>query len=164
MEMEVFKVKDDVQADKMLSNIMELQAEKSRFEMIYNARVDQLKENLAKEVDTIDREVSFKKGMLQAYFLTIKPKETKTQKTYKLLSGKLVMKKASASIAKDDEEKLIVWAKGSKPEFIKTKEEINWGELKKTLRINGDNIITEDGEIAEGVIIQEKGEEFEVKI
>ena len=167
MEMEVFNIKDDIQADKMITDIHELESEKNRFEMIYNARVDQLKENLAKEVGTIDREVNFKKGMLQAYFLTIKPSETKTQKTYKLLSGKLVLKKPSVKIEIANKENLMQYARTSAAEYIKVKEDIDWAAMKKVLDIDGTNVVnTETGEILgelEGLAVKEVKEIFDIK-
>ena len=167
MEMEVFNIKDDIQADKMITDIHELESEKNRFEMIYNARVDQLKKILAKEVDTIDREVGFKKGMLQAYFLTIKPSETKTMSKYKLLSGSLIMKKPSVKIEIADKEILMQYARTSAAEYIKVKEDIDWAAMKKVLDIDGENIINkETGEVLgelEGLAVKEVKEIFDIK-
>ena len=163
LRQDLFKVRNDADADELISGIKDLKADKARFEMIYKARMDQLKADLERQINTIDKEIAFNTSMLQAYFLTVKPKETKTTSKYKLLSGELVMKKQSISISKEDEEKLMKWVKESKPEFIKTKEEVNWGELKKVLKIAGDSIVTEDGEVVEGVTIKLTGEQFEIK-
>ena len=159
-----YKVTNDIQADEMVSEIKEFEAEINRFDMIYNARITALNQDYVRQVESLKKQIQFNKDMLQAYFLTVPAKATKIQRTYKLLSGKLVMKNESISITKDNEEKLIDWVRTYAPQYIKVKEEVNWSEFKKVLKIAGDSVVNQDGEIIEGAAVKVKGEEFSISL
>ena len=164
---ECLKVTSDVEADNLISEIRELESDKARFGMIYKARNEQLKTDLDRRTDNINKTIEFDKGMLQAYFLTVKPKETKTMSKYKLLSGSLVMKKSTKKIEIADKEILMQYARTSAAEYIKVKEDIDWASMKKVLDIDGTNVVnTETGEILEdnGLKIVNVSEIFDIKI
>ena len=59
---------------------------------------------------------------------------------------------------------LITFVKGSSPEFIETKESVKWADYKKTLNADGDKVITADGEIIEGMTIQQSEPKFYVDV
>ena len=61
-------------------------------------------EELSKHLES---ETGYLKGLLFKYFETVEKKETKTQQSYKLLSGSLVLRKPSVKIVKPDETKLV---------------------------------------------------------
>lgn len=160
-------VMNDIEADEMLAEIREFEAEKNRFEMIANAKIDNIKQELDRKTTSLDNQIQFMKDQLRAYFLTVPAKETKTQKSYSLLSGKLVMKKSKDTFDYD-KDKLLEAAKkdDALKEFIKTKEEFNWGEFKKNLAIKDGSIVNSNtGELLgiEGLTIKECPEEFQIK-
>ena len=95
------------------------------------------------------------------YFETVPSKETKTQKSYKLLSGTLVFKKPSQKINHDDE-KLLEFLDGT--EFIKVKKSIDWAEYKKVLTISDSEVIdSETGEIVEACTVEDVPASFTIK-
>ncbi|WP_425447771.1 host-nuclease inhibitor Gam family protein [Dethiothermospora halolimnae] len=166
-EKETWKVQDDLAADWVLDKIRESKAEYSRFEMIAKAKIEQIKDRLEKEKKKMKDEVGFFESKLREYFETVKAKETKTQKSYNLPSGKLKLKKSKATFDYK-KDKLLDMAKEQKLEdLIKVKEDFDWAEFKKQLKIDGDKIINkETGEVLsiEGLGIKHKPEEFKVEV
>ena len=99
---------------------------------------------------------SFLTSKLAEYFEKVPKKATKTQETYRLLSGTLVRRFATVKPT-PDKEKLAQWLKtNGYTDYIKTIEEPKWGEFKELLNTEG-NIptIKDTGEIVEGVALVE---------
>lgn len=169
-EKEVWKVGDDLSADWCLDKIREAQAEYNRFEMVANAKIQQIQEALFKEKKKAESEISFFESKLREYFETVDKlaKETKTQKAYKLPSGTLKLKKSKAEFDYD-KAILVVVAENyeNMSEYIKIKKDFDWADFKKNLSIQGDSIINkETGEIVEieGLKLKTKPEEFSVEV
>lgn len=169
-ENEVWKVEDDLSADWCLDKIRESQAEYRRFEMVANTKIQQIQEALIKEKKKADDEISFFESKLREYFENVEQnsKETKTQRSYKLPSGALKLKKAKIDFDYD-KTKLVEVADTieNMKDYIKIKKDFNWAEFKKNLKINGNSIVNkETGEIVEieGLRLIEKPEEFTVEV
>ena len=123
----------------------------------YRFKIDQYQQQ-------IDNKTSYLKSQLQQYFETVDRKKTKTQETYKLPSGTLKKKYPSPDFIRD-EEKLLKWLKDSNmTDLIKTKESADWATLKKAIQIEGTNVVTEDGEIVDGITVQEKDPVFDIEV
>jgi hypothetical protein len=115
----------------------------------------------------IDDEIQFMKDQLAAFFLTVPTKETKTQHSYSLLSGKLVMKKATQKIAHDDE-KLMKWISENAQQYGRTTftNKVAWDTLKKDLIITSGIIMNKvTGEVLHdiGLTIEEVAPQFDIK-
>ena len=152
---ENFKITDDKSADWALKKIKDAEDERDR---LINLAIEEVNNHC-------ENDTKFLKSLLAEYFMQVPHKETKTQETYKLLSGSLVMKKASQKIIKDDE-KLIDYFKANElNEFIKVKETPDWAGYKQHVEISGDNVIdAETGEIIEALSIEEVPASFDVKL
>ncbi|WP_084601921.1 host-nuclease inhibitor Gam family protein [Tepidibacter thalassicus] len=129
--------------------------------------MEQIKLALEQEKKKMENETSFFEAKLREYVKTVKMKETKTQKSYSLPSGKLILKKDKEDFKVDKEKVLenIKKLEGYK-EYIKTKEDLAWGELKKNLTIADGKIINKvTGEVLEieGLDVEVKPGKFEVK-
>ena len=83
------------------------------------------------------------------YFETVPSKETKTQKSYKLLAGTLVFKKPTTKIVHNDDKLLEYLEENDGKDYIKLKKSIDWAEFKKTLTVSdtGEVVDTELGTI-----------------
>lgn len=166
-EREGWAIKDDLAADWALDKIRESQAEFLRFDMVAQAKITQIKLELEKEKEKMEREVSFFESKLRDYFQGVKVKETKTQKSYKLPSGTLKLKKAKVDF-KHDKAKLLKEAEElNLVDYIKIKKDFDWANFKKGLAINGTSIVDkETGEVIEldGLTVVEKPEEFSVEV
>lgn len=142
---EIFKIRDDKAADWAITQIHEAEDERDR---LINLAEEQIKDltNRIEEIKTkCDNDTSFLRSCLAEYFQTIKPKETKTQQTYKLISGTLVLKKPSVKIIHNDDALLSYLKNNDGSEFIKIKESVDWTEFKKQLTISDDGTVIDTG-------------------
>ena len=102
--------------------------------------------------------------MLQQYFATVEHKSTKTQESYELPSGKLRLKYPKEKF-KIDDSKLLEWLKDNAMiEYIDTKISPKWGEFKKTVAVVGNKVVTEEGQVVEGVTVEMTEPEFVVEV
>lgn len=111
-----------------------------------------------------EQETSWLKTQLVQYFESVPKRKTETQEIYELPGGTLRKKYPKPAFKRDDKQ-LIKWLKDNdKSDYIDTTEVVNWRDLKKTTRIKDDMVITEDGEIVEGVEVIERPPIFEVEV
>ena len=151
-----FTVDDDQKAEWCLGKIREANAEKEMWTAFY---MDRLK----KICDKCDSTVAFMEDKLKPYFTMVPHRETKTQASYQLPSGKLVLKKRGPEFERDDDQ-LLPWLKENIPALVKVKETPDWANLKKHLTIVGDQAVDPDGEIVPGVTVTERPDEFKVEV
>ena len=90
-------------------------------------------------------------------------KATKTQVSYTLPSGKLVLKHQEPEY-KPNDEILIPWLEKNNPSLIKVKKTADWAGLKKTLTLDGTDMLTEDGEIVPGITVTPREDVFKVEV
>lgn len=157
---EPFVVTDDQKAEWCLKQIRQKKQELEVWQKHY--------ENLLAAVEfQIEKDIAYFEGSLEAYFRSQQAegftKKADTQESYKLPSGKLVLKRQQPEFGRD-EDKLIPWLRQNSPEFIKTKESVNWDGLKKTLFVNGEGMITEDGEVVPGITVTKRDDIFKVEV
>lgn len=159
-------IHDDSYADWTIAKIKNLQAELERKKMFIENKKAALDDWYEKEKKAIDNDIAFYTSRLQQYFDSLDPKmltKGKTQLSYSLPSGKLVKKLEKPEFKRNDET-LLPWIEQNAPDYVKIKKDINWAELKKQLSINGNKAILSDtGEVVEGITIENKPAEFEVK-
>ena len=153
-----FEIDDDMKADWAVRKIAEAEAEKKRW-------YDYYAEAYAKIEASQDSRINYLKSLLRRYFETVPHKETKTQASYPLPSGKLVLKQTGPKFTTKDEELLPWLIENQMTDYIKTetKQKPMWGELKKIVSIAGTQVVTEDGEIVPGVTVEEQEPTFEIK-
>lgn len=158
---ENFKIENDKTAEWALTQIQEAETERDRLIAIAEEKIKDLTNKIEELNSHCEDETKYLRSCLAMYFETVKSKETKTQKSYKLLSGTLIFKKPSVKIVHDDK-KLLEFLKDS--EFIETKQSIKWAEYKKLLTISGDEVIdSETGEIVDGCTVEEVPASFYIK-
>ena len=166
-EKETWKIDNDNKADWALDKIKESSEEYERFERVAVDKINQIKEVLDQEKKKMQNEISFFESKIREYIETVKMKETKTQKTYSLPAGKIIIKKDKSDF-KIDKEKVLESIKALEgyKEYVKVKEDLAWGDLKKNLIIDNENIIDKvTGEVLEvdGLDIEIKLGKFEIK-
>lgn len=152
-------VLDDMDAEYMMNRIRQANAQYEKMESWYAYMLDKAKA-------LRDNTVAWAEGNLRRYFETVPKKVTKTQQSYELPSGKMVMKKQDPEYERDDE-KLIDWLKKNGQEaMVKVKESPDWQNLKKTLKISpdGNGMVNEDGEVIPGIKVVPRDDKFTVTI
>lgn len=155
-----FIVTDDRQAEWCLQQIREKQNELERWTEHYKMLQQQI-------ADKINDDIAYFSAQLEGYLhkqidggFT---KETKTQVNYSLPSGKLILKHQEPEY-KPNDEILVPWLEKNNPDLIKTKRTADWAGLKKTLFLNGTDMITEDGEIVPGITVTPREDVFKVEV
>ena len=163
-----FVVDDDQKAEWCMEKIREAEAEKERWKTFYADRLDKI-------CKAEDAKIERMKFFLEQYFRTVPHKQTKTQESYALPSGKLTVKQKGPQYDVDDSV-LVPWLKeNGYDEYVKTKETANWAELKKIVEVcdyehdgveekavgifQGDN-----GFIVPGVSVTFRDPEFQVEV
>ena len=160
---EAYAIRTDAEADRALEKIKDARAEYERMENACRERIAEFEARIKTAQIAFEREVDYYVRLLHEYFCSVPHKATKTQETYSLPSGKLVWKKESVSIRRD-EDTLLAWAKANAPQLVKTTEETCWNDLKKALtEKNGRFIFAETGEVVPGLTLVEVPGRFEVK-
>lgn len=160
----------DYDADELLTDIADLKSEKKRYEDIAIEKIENIQFTVSLKTQKIDDEIQFKKDQLAAFFLTVNKKDSKTQQSYSLLSGKLVMKKATTKLVHDDK-KLIEYCKTNASEYIKqiVTDTLDWKGFKSNIEILNDQIFSSStGEVLEGLSeiglsIEEVAPKFDIK-
>ncbi|MDR7870338.1 MAG: host-nuclease inhibitor Gam family protein [Tissierellaceae bacterium] len=160
-----WKVTNDDEAEWIIEKVNEELVEKARFKMSLENKIKVLQDKLRKLEDEERAAIEKRDSYLLEYFETIDEKfkkKTKTQEKYRLPSGEIV-KKYPGPEFKRDNDKLLNWTKKNAPEYVEIKETPKWGELKKITKVVNGQVITEDGEIVEGVEVIERPPVMEFK-
>lgn len=156
-ETEGFVIDTDAKAEWALTKIREARADRDRWVAWYKDKIDEITQQT--DFDTMNLE-----RMLAEYFATVPHKKTKTQESYKLPGGKLVLKTQNPEYTRDDKA-VIAWAKANGlPQFVKVEEELAWQELKDATAVFEGHIVTEDGEIVPGVEVTNREAKFVVEV
>jgi len=159
---EFFQIDNDSKDDWAIEKIMAENAERDRLIKLADERIKELSDKKKELIDKAADKTNYLTALLRMYFDTIEPKATKTQSTYKLLSGKLVLKHQQPEYVLDDAQ-MVSWAKSAAPAYVKVKESINWAELKKQTVVNGETVVLADtGEVIPGAVAKERPDVFEV--
>ena len=162
-ETEGFKVTSDKKADDIIEEMREIEQEHDRLIDLAQAKIKDLQDKVANLKLDKDTKTSWHKGVLNEYIKTVKTKDTATQSSYKLVAGTLKIKRKAPTPVVDND-KLVKWLKANnyEDEYIARKETPMWGEYKKTLTQADKGFVTADGEVVEGVTLEENDDVFEV--
>ena len=158
-EEEEVAVLDDASAEMLLERIRWANRQYERMEAWYAKQLE-------KAAAIRDRTVAWAERGLRAYLDMVPAKHTKTQTSYELPSGKLVLKDQGPKYEQKDEE-LVPWLKqNGLADLVKVKESANWAELKKQLKEtpDGKGMMTEDGEIVPGITVEQRTPKFSVTL
>ena len=156
-EQEGFTIDTDAKAEWALTKIREARADRDAWVKWYTEKIEEIKAQTDFNTMNLER-------MLADYFASVPHKQTKTQESYTLPGGKLILKTQNPEYKRDDKT-VIEWLKQNNGgEFIKVKEELAWEDLKaKTAALNG-KLFSEDGEEIPGVEIIEREPKFIVEV
>ncbi|MCD8354178.1 MAG: host-nuclease inhibitor Gam family protein [Clostridiales bacterium] len=164
-EFDVWSIDSDSKADWAIRKIAEARAEYDRLEQLAKQRKAEIDTELAEAAQRRDNAVSPMEAALYAYFAGVKPStDTKTQTTYRLLSGTLVQKKPKqAMVVNGDGEALLHWMESNGyGDMINRSPQ--WGSFKRCLQISGAVAVdASTGAVVDGVAVEEVPGKFEVK-
>lgn len=157
IEPEGFVIDTDAKAQWALDKIHEARKDRDMWVKWYTDKIAEIKAQT--DFDTMNLE-----RMLAEYFATVPHKKTKTQESYKLPGGKLVLKVQNPEFRRDDKA-VIDWAKANGfGQYVKVEEKLAWAELKDATAVFEGHIVTEDGEIIPGVEVINREAKFVVEV
>ena len=126
--------------------------------------VSYYEDQIAKVKADADFKIGFIDRALFAFFQTVEHKKTKTQESWSIPAGKLMLKKQAPEF-KRDEKTVIDWLKqNGGTDYVKTVESLDWANLKKDSTVVGSSIVNSDGEIIPGVEVIEREDKFVVEV
>lgn len=156
-ESEGFVIDSDAKALWALKKIKEAREDRDFWLSWYKQKEKEITEQT--DFDTMNLE-----RMLADYFATVPHKSTKTQESYTLPGGKLILKKQNPKYTRDDST-VIEWLKANKmPQFVKIEEKLDWEGLKAATAVFEGNVVTEDGEIIPGITVTDREAKFIVEV
>ena len=174
-----FIIDNDEKAEWSIKKIAEERAEAQRYISVCQDAIKTYQDKIEKAKADLDNKTGYLTHQLQRYMNTVKAKESKTQKTYKLPSGTLKVKYPEPEY-KRDEEKLTEFLKKNYTDYVETIYKPKWAEFKKIVSLNRDAIVDEEsgelidytpyylvdpnGKAVEGVVVIEREPVFEVQI
>lgn len=146
-----WRIADDGCADWALKKIKLEKDEHDRIIALAQAEIKRLQEMIEKAERRYEQNTSFLTSKLYEFFHTVPHKKTKAgQESYRLLNGSLIMKPEKVKIEANNPA-LVTWLQeNGHEEFIKVE--------------GNDAILTETGEIIQGVNITKQPAEFSVKL
>lgn len=154
---EHWKPENDDQANWCLEKNSEAKAEIMDARAFYEAKKRQLDQWLYTTIAPYSRDCEHFEALLAGY--AEEALAGKKKRTISLPGGKFGFRKVPAKIDRD-ETFLLTFAEASAPEFVKVKKSVDWAGLKKTCKIDGYHMVTEDGEIVPGVTVTEQPDKF----
>jgi len=166
-EQQGWRIENDLMADWAIEKIKRYRAELERKKRLAEEKIRQVQEWIAKEEEKIGRHIGFFEYKLHEYFISLDPsllKKTKTQSKYELISGSLKIKKRTPEIKRDNQE-LVNWLEENKlNKYIKTEKFPIWAELRKKIKIVGNQAVyPETGEIIPGITVEQRPDEFMIE-
>lgn len=150
-----FKIDSDSKAEWAVKRIKEAEREQNRLLALVDeeraeldVREKEILENYAKKTDGLK---ALLEEYLRAQYAKEEARETNTQITYQLLSGKLVYKKSGLEL-KQNADVLVNWCKEHLPDAVNVTYTPKWAEIKKNIKVvDGIPVYAPTGEVVDGV-------------
>ena len=150
-----FKIDSDSKAEWAVKRIKEAEREQNRLLALVaeeraelDVREKEIIDNYAKKTDGLK---ALLEEYLRAQYAKEEARETNTQITYQLLSGKLVYKKSGLEL-KQNADVLVNWCKEHLPDAVKVTYTPKWAEIKKNIKVvDGIPVYAPTGEVVDGV-------------
>ena len=154
-QQEGFKIDSDSKAEWAVKRIKEAEREQNRLLALVDeeraeldVREKEILDNYAKKTDGLK---ALLEEYLRAQYAKEEARETNTQITYQLLSGKLVYKKSGLEL-KQNADVLVNWCKEHLPDAVNVAYTPKWAEIKKNIKVvDGVPVYAPTGEVVDGV-------------
>ena len=148
---------NDYQMEKLLNDLREFTEEKERLISIADKMIDEYQNKINMYNDEILKKEQYTKDVIHSLINIEQMKETKAQRSYQLVSGKITIPKDKFNMKLKNENNIPA-------EFIETKRVVKWGDYKKILKIVDDEVVNiQTGEVEPNVKV-EKVEGGEIKL
>ena len=158
---ERFKIENLEAANWAFRKLAAIEKKRKEINDLANKEIERIKAWQEQEERGLDSSKEFFEGLLTEYFAREREKDPK----FKISTpyGKVSARKQQPQW-NYDEDKLVKWLKENNQDLIRIKYEPDKNEIKKTYKIVGTNVVTGDGEIVEGITVEERPEKITIKV
>lgn len=165
-EKKAFVIDDDNKADWAIRKIDEERQEFNRIRELAEEQTARIEQKVEAAERRFNQRTSYLRSLLGSYFMQVPHRKTKTQESYRLLSGSLVLKLPKVKPVYEEDELVKYLKESGMPDYIKTDEKARWGELKKLLDLSQGKhpVIKDTGELVECIRVEETPAEFKVEV
>lgn len=165
-EKKAFVIDDDNKADWAIRKIDEEKQEFNRIRELAEEQTARIEQKVEAAERRFNQRASYLRSLLGSYFMQVPHRKTKTQESYRLLSGSLVLKLPKVKPVYEEDELVKYLKESGMPDYIKTEEKARWGELKKLLDLSQGKhpVIKDTGELVECIRVEETPAEFKVEV
>ncbi len=165
-EKKAFVIDDDNKADWAIRKIDEEKQELNRIRELADEQTARIEQKVEAAERRFNQRTSYLRSLLGSYFMQVPHRRTKTQESYRLLSGSLVLKLPKVKPVYEEDELVEYLKENGMPDYIKTEEKARWGEFKKLLDLSAGvyPVIKDTGEVVDCIRIEETPAEFKVEV
>ena len=165
-EKTAFVIDDDNKADWAIRKIDEERQEYDRIRELAGEQIARIEQKVGAAERRFNQRTSYLRSLLGSYFMQVPHRKTKTQESYRLLSGSLVLKLPKVKPVYEEDELVEYLKENGMPDYIKTEEKARWGEFKKLLDLSAGvyPVIKDTGEVVDCIRIEETPAEFKVEV
>lgn len=158
---ERYKITNLDSANWALRKLKAIQEKEGEIKELTEREIERINNWAKSELDSLGANTNFFEGLLMEYFVSEKEKDPK----FKISTpyGKVSSRKSQPKWNYEDD-RVLKWLKENDKELIRIKEEINKAELKKKYRVMNGQVVTEDGEIIEGITVIEQPDSISIKV
>lgn len=158
---ERFKITDIDSANWAFRKLRAITEKENEIKRLMNKEIQRIKDWGESELKTLKNSTGFFEGLLTEYYVVEKEKDPKFRISTPY--GKVSSRKQQPKWNYEDD-KVLEWLKENDAELIRIKEEINKTELKEKYNSINGQVVTEDGEIVEGVTVEERPDTITIKV
>lgn len=159
---ESYKVTDIEGVNWCFRKLQILNKKIDEIESLASSEITRISKWRDKELTTISESEQYFRGLISEYLLEQKKLDPKYRITTPY--GKANTRKQQPKFTYDDEKVIESLKNLGHMEFIKTVWEVKKAELKKGINIVGNMATTEDGEVIEGITIEEQDEKVSISL
>lgn len=158
---ERFKVKDLDAANWCFRKLKAIEDKKREIKYLADKERTRITEWEKEELKAFKSSTDYFEMLLEDYYRELRGVDSKAKLSTPY--GKVTSRKQQPKW-NYEEDKTLEWLKENDISLIRIKEEVNKAELKKKFNINGTQVVTEDGEIVEGITIEEREDSVVIKV
>lgn len=158
---ERFKITNLESANWALRKLAAINAKEKEINDLKEKEISRIENWAQDELKKLAESKQFFEGLLTEYFMRERKKDPK----FKISTpyGKVTARKQLPKWHYD-EDKLIKWLLQNDKDLLRVKYEPDKNEIKKKYKVVGPVVVSEDGEIVEGITIEERPEAINIKV
>lgn len=156
-----FTIQDLDSANWAFRKLAAIEKKRNEIKELADKEIDRIKEWQEQEQKGLNNSKEFFEGLLTEYF--VRQKEVDPKFRISTPYGKVSSRKQQPKWNYDND-KVLEWLRKNNSELIRIKEEPDKREIKKAYKVVGNNVVTEDGEIVEGIKVEERPDSINIKV